>query len=134
MVISHHFFNGDLLLSDRTLTLCLTTRQLNLRNGHFASFFHSGRPRNALDHREFYEYEPGLHYIGGLEEGSLGRTARDQITGGQVESAPLEEAFDKCAISSGEDLRFYEVLKGRKGKQGGLLKKQGVAIEFDICP
>ena len=30
-----------------------------------------------------YEFEPGLHYIGELEKGSIGRMIFDQLTEGQ---------------------------------------------------
>ena len=71
-----------------------------------------------------YEFEPGLHYVGFLSEGSLGKTLMDQITGGQVEWAPMEDVFDRCSIGFGEDIKFYDILKGGGDEWKNYLKDQ----------
>ena len=49
-----------------------------------------------------------------------------------VEWAPLDDSFDKCSIGSGDDIRFYNVLKGRGNEWKNHLKKQGIDSQ-DFC-
>ena len=52
-----------------------------------------------------YEFDPGVHYIGELEEGTFFRNMFDQITEGQLEWALLDENYDRVTIGVGEEKR-----------------------------
>ena len=71
-----------------------------------------------------YEFDVGIHYIGEVNPGHLNRTLVDQITDGQLEWAPLDEAYDVVQIDYDKDKkRQYEILAGRSNWKS-LLHKQ----------
>ena len=45
-----------------------------------------------------YEFDVGIHYIGKMSNGQFNRTFLDQISEGQIEWAPLDDAYDVVSI------------------------------------
>ena len=45
-----------------------------------------------------YEFDVGIHYIGKMSNGQFNRTFLDQISQGQIEWAPLDDAYDVVSI------------------------------------
>ncbi|XP_050714755.1 all-trans-retinol 13,14-reductase-like [Eriocheir sinensis] len=60
-----------------------------------------------------YEFDVGIHYIGDMNTQSLSKTYVDQITNGQLEWEPLEEAYDQVVFAEKDkEPRKYDVLSG----------------------
>ena len=51
-----------------------------------------------------YEFDVGVHYVGEMGKGIF-RTLFDQLTDGQLEWAPLDDAYDVMSIGRGKDRR-----------------------------
>jgi all-trans-retinol 13,14-reductase len=64
-----------------------------------------------------------VHYIGDVGKQTMTKTLVDQITDGQLEWAPLEDAYDVVSIGVGEENRRYPVATGGENWKA-LLKKQ----------
>ena len=64
---------------------------------HFklGGFLHSFR-------RQGYVWDPGVHYIGEMQTGSMTRQCMDLVTGGQVDWAPLDEHFERFLFDGHE--------------------------------
>jgi all-trans-retinol 13,14-reductase len=78
-----------------------------------------------------YAFDLGLFYLGHVSEQTETKTLVDQITDGQVEFTPLDDAFDVISIGYGEDNRRYDVLAGLDKWKALLMKqfpKEKVAI------
>lgn len=41
-----------------------------------------------------YEFDVGIHYIGQMNKGNFDRTLVDQLTDGQLDWEPLDDAYD----------------------------------------
>lgn len=52
-----------------------------------------------------YEFDPGVHYVGELEEGTFFRNMFDQVTEGQLEWALLDTNYDRVSIGVGDEKR-----------------------------
>jgi all-trans-retinol 13,14-reductase len=73
-----------------------------------------------------YQFDVGVHYIGDIgDDGkqTMTKTLVDQITDGQLEWAPLEDAYDVVSIGMGEENRRYPVATYVENWKA-LLKKQ----------
>ena len=53
-----------------------------------------------------YEFDVGIHYIGKMSNGQFNRTFLDQISEGQIEWAPLDDAYD--VVSIGKHTSYLE--------------------------
>ena len=52
-----------------------------------------------------YEFDPGVLYIGELEEVTFFRNMFDQVTEGQLEWALLDKNYDRVSIGVGDEKR-----------------------------
>ena len=52
-----------------------------------------------------YEFDPGVHYVGELEEGTFFRNMFDQVTEGQLEWNMLDTDYDRVSIGVGDEKR-----------------------------
>ncbi|KAG1664500.1 putative all-trans-retinol 13,14-reductase [Nymphon striatum] len=60
------------------------------------------------------EFDVGIHYIGEMMHQTFSKTYVDQITDGQLQWAPLEDAFDVVVIGEPPNERRYEITSGPK--------------------
>ncbi len=70
-----------------------------------------------------FEFDVGIHYIGDLGKQTITKTLVDQLTDGQVEWAPMDEAFDVVSIGVGEGSRRYPVVAGSDEWRATLYKQ-----------
>jgi all-trans-retinol 13,14-reductase len=70
-----------------------------------------------------YTFDRGLFYVAQMSEQTESKTLVDQITDGQVEWAPLDNAYDVVSIGYGEDNRRYDVLAGLDNWKALLIKQ-----------
>ncbi len=61
-------------------------------------------------HRPGYEWDVGVHYVGGVEPGSTVRRMFDEISDGGIEWADMGEVYDRIII----DGDIYDLPKGRR--------------------
>ena len=57
-----------------------------------------------------YEFDVGVHYVGEMGRGIF-RTLFDQLTDGQLEWAPLDDAYDVMSIGRGKDRRYVGTMR-----------------------
>lgn len=67
-----------------------------------------------------YEFDVGIHYIGNVGKQTFFKTLVDQVSEGQIEWAPLEDAYDVVSIGYGNENRKYPVLSGKENWQRSL--------------
>ncbi len=70
-----------------------------------------------------YEFDVGVHYVGGMHRNTISKFLLDQISGGNIEWANMEDAYDTVTIGFDENRRSYPLTSGRE-KWRQLLKKQ----------
>ncbi|KAG0715457.1 putative all-trans-retinol 13,14-reductase [Chionoecetes opilio] len=60
-----------------------------------------------------YEFDVGIHYIGEMTYQSISKTFVDQITDGQLEWEPLDDAYDEVIFAEkNQEPRRYDVVSG----------------------
>uniref|UniRef100_A0A2K5N9Y7 All-trans-retinol 13,14-reductase n=1 Tax=Cercocebus atys TaxID=9531 RepID=A0A2K5N9Y7_CERAT len=69
------------------------------------------------------EFDTGIHYIGRMEEGSIGRFILDQITEGQLDWAPMSSPFDIMVLEGPNGRKEYPMYSGEKAYIQGLKEK-----------
>jgi all-trans-retinol 13,14-reductase len=70
-------------------------------------------------HRPGYEWDVGVHYVGGVEPGSAIRRIFDDIADGAIQWADMGEVYDRVII--GEDT--YDLPKGRRNLRAMLVER-----------
>ena len=71
-----------------------------------------------------YEFDVGIHYIGDVGKQTFNKTLIDQICNGQLEWAPMDEAYDVVSIGfDPKDNRRYPLASSHE-KWARLLRKQ----------
>jgi all-trans-retinol 13,14-reductase len=70
-------------------------------------------------HRPGYEWDVGVHYVGGVEPGSTVRRMFDEISDGSLEWADMGEVYDRVII--GGDV--YDLPKGRRNLRNMLVSR-----------
>lgn len=71
-----------------------------------------------------YEFDVGIHYIGQMHYQSISKTYVDQITNGQLEWEPMNDAYDEVVFAEkNKEPRRYDVLSGEGKWQEYLIKK-----------
>ena len=69
-----------------------------------------------------FEFDVGIHYVGNIEEGSMGRILIDQLTNGKLDWVPLDNIYDILAMGQNYEHRYeYEV--GREKQKQYLINK-----------
>ena len=53
-----------------------------------------------------FEFDIGIHYVGNMNEGSWSRLLADQLTGGKLQWAPLDNVYDVLAIGENYQHRY----------------------------
>ncbi|KAM5227775.1 all-trans-retinol 13,14-reductase [Ctenodactylus gundi] len=69
------------------------------------------------------EFDTGIHYIGRMREGNLGRFILDQITEGQLDWAPMCSPFDVVVLDGPKGRREFPMYSERKAYIQGLKEK-----------
>ncbi|XP_045224912.1 all-trans-retinol 13,14-reductase isoform X2 [Macaca fascicularis] len=69
------------------------------------------------------EFDTGIHYIGRMEEGSIGRFILDQITEGQLDWVPMSSPFDIMVLEGPNGRKEYPMYSGEKAYIQGLKEK-----------
>ncbi|KAK2508084.1 hypothetical protein MC885_005230 [Smutsia gigantea] len=69
------------------------------------------------------EFDTGIHYIGRMQEGSLGRFMLDQITEGQLDWAALSSPFDIMILEGPSGQKQFPMYSGEKAYVQGLKEK-----------
>ncbi|KAM6180188.1 all-trans-retinol 13,14-reductase [Erethizon dorsatum] len=69
------------------------------------------------------EFDTGIHYIGRMKEGNLGRFILDQITEGQLDWAPLCSLFDMVVLEGPDGRKEFPMYSGKKAYIQGLKEK-----------
>ncbi|KAL2774133.1 all-trans-retinol 13,14-reductase precursor [Daubentonia madagascariensis] len=69
------------------------------------------------------EFDTGIHYIGRMEEGSMGRFILDQITEGQLDWAALSSPFDIMVLDGPDGQKEFPMYSGKKAYIQGLKEK-----------
>ncbi|KAM4867448.1 all-trans-retinol 13,14-reductase [Thomomys bottae] len=69
------------------------------------------------------EFDTGIHYIGRMQEGSIGRFILDQITEGQLDWASLSSPFDIMILEGPNGRKEFPMYSGRKAYIRGLKEK-----------
>ncbi|KAM8931744.1 all-trans-retinol 13,14-reductase [Lycaon pictus] len=69
------------------------------------------------------EFDTGIHYVGSMQEGSIGRFALDQITEGQLDWAALSSPFDIMVLERPNGRKEYPMYSGKKAYIQGLKEK-----------
>uniref|UniRef100_A0A7N8WPI8 All-trans-retinol 13,14-reductase n=2 Tax=Mastacembelus armatus TaxID=205130 RepID=A0A7N8WPI8_9TELE len=59
-----------------------------------------------------FEFDVGIHYIGGLEDHKPLRCMLDQMTNGQLQWEPLDNPFDHVVLGPPENRRHYPIYSG----------------------
>ncbi|MCU0284562.1 MAG: NAD(P)/FAD-dependent oxidoreductase [Candidatus Nanopelagicales bacterium] len=70
-------------------------------------------------HRPGYEWDVGVHYVGGVEPGSAIRRMFDDISDGAIEWADMGEVYDRVII----DGDTYDLPKGRRNLRAMLVDR-----------
>ena len=84
-------------------------------------------------HRQGYEWDVGLHYIGEMQNpDSVLRRAFDQITGHQLEWAPMPDVYDRAVIG-GRTYDFVSGLERFRARMKGYFPEEAVAIDRYIA-
>uniref|UniRef100_A0A8C8VUW5 All-trans-retinol 13,14-reductase n=1 Tax=Peromyscus maniculatus bairdii TaxID=230844 RepID=A0A8C8VUW5_PERMB len=65
----------------------------------------------------------GIHYIGKMQEGNIGRFILDQITEGQLDWAPMDSPFDMMVLEGPDGRKEFPMYSGRKEYIQGLKEK-----------
>ncbi|KAJ1091606.1 hypothetical protein NDU88_004724 [Pleurodeles waltl] len=68
-----------------------------------------------------YEFDVGIHYIGGMDNGSV-RFIMDQLTEGQLQWAQMDSPFDVVILGDPSTSKRYPLHTGRKEYVEGLKK------------
>ncbi|XP_053442764.1 all-trans-retinol 13,14-reductase [Nycticebus coucang] len=69
------------------------------------------------------EFDTGIHYIGRMQEGSIGRFILDQITEGQLDWATLSSPFDIMVLEGPDGRKEFPMYSGEKAYIQGLKEK-----------
>ncbi|CAH7136933.1 all-trans-retinol 13,14-reductase [Phodopus roborovskii] len=69
------------------------------------------------------EFDTGIHYIGRMQEGNVGRFILDQITEGQLDWAPMASPFDLMILEGPDGRTEFPMYSGRKQYIQGLKEK-----------
>lgn len=69
------------------------------------------------------EFDTGIHYIGRMREGNMGRFILDQITEGQLDWAPMASPFDLMILEGPNGRKEFPMYSGRKEYIQGLKEK-----------
>ncbi|XP_060043305.1 all-trans-retinol 13,14-reductase isoform X2 [Erinaceus europaeus] len=69
------------------------------------------------------EFDTGIHYIGGMQEGNISRFILDQITEGQLDWAPLSSPFDIMVLEGPSGRKEFPMYSGKKAYVQGLKEK-----------
>ncbi|KAM6202364.1 all-trans-retinol 13,14-reductase [Rhynchocyon petersi] len=69
------------------------------------------------------EFDTGIHYIGRMQEGSMGRFILDQITEGQLDWATLSSPFDVMVLEGPTCRKEFPMYSGEKAYVKGLKEK-----------
>ncbi|XP_075419189.1 all-trans-retinol 13,14-reductase [Tenrec ecaudatus] len=69
------------------------------------------------------EFDTGIHYIGQMEEGSVGRFMLDQITEGQLDWASLASPFDIMILEGPSGRKEFPMCSGKAAFMQGLKEK-----------
>nr|XP_055182986.1 all-trans-retinol 13,14-reductase isoform X2 [Nyctereutes procyonoides] len=69
------------------------------------------------------EFDTGIHYVGSMQEGNIGRFALDQITEGQLDWAALSSPFDIMVLLSPNGRKEFPMYSGKKAYIQGLKEK-----------
>ncbi|XP_005630551.1 all-trans-retinol 13,14-reductase isoform X2 [Canis lupus familiaris] len=69
------------------------------------------------------EFDTGIHYVGSMQEGSIGRFALDQITEGQLDWAALSSPFDIMVLERPNGRKEFPMYSGKKAYIQGLKEK-----------
>ncbi|EDL91047.1 all-trans-13,14-dihydroretinol saturase, isoform CRA_a [Rattus norvegicus] len=69
------------------------------------------------------EFDTGIHYIGRMREGNIGRFILDQITEGQLDWAPMASPFDLMILEGPNGRKEFPMYSGRKEYIQGLKEK-----------
>ncbi|KAG8512962.1 All-trans-retinol 13,14-reductase [Galemys pyrenaicus] len=69
------------------------------------------------------EFDTGIHYIGRMEEGSIGRFILDQITEGQLDWTALSSPFDIMVLEGPNGRKEFPMYRGEKAYIQGLKDK-----------
>ncbi|XP_036036506.1 all-trans-retinol 13,14-reductase [Onychomys torridus] len=69
------------------------------------------------------EFDTGIHYIGQMQEGNLGRFILDQITEGQLDWAPMASPFDLMILEGPDGRKEFPMYSGREKYIRGLKEK-----------
>lgn len=65
----------------------------------------------------------GIHYIGRMQEGTIGRFILDQITEGQLDWAPMSSPFDTVVLDRPSGRKEFPMYSGKKAYIEGLKEK-----------
>ncbi|KAI5140880.1 All-Trans-Retinol 13,14-Reductase [Manis pentadactyla] len=68
------------------------------------------------------EFDTGIHYIGCMQEGSLGHFMLDQITEGQLDWAAMSSPFDIMILEGPDGQKQFPMYSGEKAYVQGLKK------------
>uniref|UniRef100_A0A0B7AWV0 Amine oxidase domain-containing protein n=1 Tax=Arion vulgaris TaxID=1028688 RepID=A0A0B7AWV0_9EUPU len=60
-----------------------------------------------------FEFDTGIHYIGGLQDSSVNRILLDQLTCGQLRWAKLDDAYDTVALGKASTAKLFHMRSGR---------------------
>uniref|UniRef100_A0A8D2JNG1 All-trans-retinol 13,14-reductase n=1 Tax=Sciurus vulgaris TaxID=55149 RepID=A0A8D2JNG1_SCIVU len=69
------------------------------------------------------EFDTGIHYVGSVQEGSIGRFILDQITEGQLDWASLSSPFDIVVLDRPSGRKEFPLYSGKKAYIQGLKEK-----------
>ncbi|XP_006149193.1 all-trans-retinol 13,14-reductase isoform X2 [Tupaia chinensis] len=69
------------------------------------------------------EFDTGIHYIGRVNEGSIGRLILDQITEGQLDWATLSSPFDIVVLEGPNGRKEFPMYSGKEAYIRGLKEK-----------
>ncbi|XP_007947077.1 all-trans-retinol 13,14-reductase-like [Orycteropus afer afer] len=69
------------------------------------------------------EFDTGIHYIGRMQEGSIGRFMLDQITEGQLDWAAMSSPFDIMVLEGPNGRKEFPMYSGEKAFVQGLKEK-----------
>ena len=69
-----------------------------------------------------FEFDVGIHYVGSMHEGSLSRLLSDQLTGGKLQWAPLDNIYDVLAMGENYQHR-YEYPPGHENHMKYIISK-----------
>ncbi|XP_046380496.2 all-trans-retinol 13,14-reductase-like [Haliotis rufescens] len=61
-----------------------------------------------------FEFDTGIHYVGDMDGRSMLSTAVDQLTEGQLQWVPLDDAFDVVALGPPGKAKLYPMKSGRE--------------------